>query len=195
MYRCYLVLHCRARPGQLWSSRNPERLVKYYWCFRKSTFQASCVWHVQYTLTHDCTYSYIMILPISQYPEHHQVGHQSIDVHFRNIPGVLHTAVDLREDFTFYLLHFKELVGHGPQASLSDCIELLAARATSAGLSLCLQEQGEVSCPSCAVSFWVTCACTVHVHALPWVTYMVHGAAVMKSLTVQWNSTSKYWCR
>ncbi|XP_064396880.1 1-phosphatidylinositol 4,5-bisphosphate phosphodiesterase delta-1-like isoform X2 [Halichondria panicea] len=78
-----------------------------------------------------------------EYPEHHQVGHQGIDLHFRNIPAVLHRAVDMREDFTFYLLHFKELVGHGPQASLSDCVELLAARATSAGLSLCLQEQGE----------------------------------------------------
>ncbi len=98
-----------------------------------------------------CNHSIIM--SVFQYPEHHQVGHQGIDLHFRNIPAVLHRAVDMREDFTFYLLHFKELVGHGPQASLSDCVELLAARATSAGLSLCLQEQGEVSCLLCTVSF------------------------------------------
>ncbi len=54
-----------------------------------------------------------------------------------------------RENFTFNFLHWKELVGHEPQASLSDFVELLAAWATGAGLNLCLQEQGEVSSLSC----------------------------------------------
>ncbi len=80
-----------------------------------------------------------------QYPEHHQVGHQGIDVHFRNIPGVIHRAVDLRENFTFSLLHFKELLGLGPQASLGDCVELFVNRTKSAGLNLCLEEIGDVS--------------------------------------------------
>ncbi len=42
-------------------------------------------------------------------------------------------------------MHFKELVGHGPQAGLSDCVELLVARATNAGVKFNLEKHGEVS--------------------------------------------------
>ena len=50
----------------------------------------------------------------------------------------------MREDFTFALLHFKELVGHGPHASLGDCVELLAAKAKSAGVNIQLEKTGQV---------------------------------------------------
>ncbi len=95
--------------------------------------------------TSQVSHSVCLLNSLMQYPEHHQVGHQGIDVHFRNVPGVLHRAVDLRENFTFSLLHFKELLGHGPQASLANCVELFANSAKSAGLDLCLEEHGDVS--------------------------------------------------
>ena len=93
----------------------------------------------------------------TQYPEHHNVGHAAIDLHFRNAPGPIHKAVDLREDYVFALMHFKELCGHGPQASLVDCIDRMAVRAKSAGLSLSISTLGDVCCTCLHVShiYWV----------------------------------------
>ena len=50
----------------------------------------------------------------------------------------------MREDFIFALLRFKESVGHGPHASVGDCVELLAAKAKSAGVKLNLEKTGQV---------------------------------------------------
>ena len=70
------------------------------------------------------------------YPEHALVGHQPIDLLFRNVAGPLHKVVDLKEDFSFALLHFKELCGCGGQADVGECVELLAERVAVVKLKL-----------------------------------------------------------
>ena len=88
-----------------------------------------------------------------EYPEHHLVGHQPIDLHFRNCPTPLHRGVDLKEDFAYAQLHFKETCGHGPQAELSECVQLVAAKAK--GFKLELNTVGKV----CSM-FTTTFVCT-----------------------------------
>ena len=70
------------------------------------------------------------------YPEHALVGHQPIDLLFRNAPNPLRKVVDLKEDFSFALLHFKELCGYGGQADVGECVELLEQRVAMAKLKL-----------------------------------------------------------
>ena len=78
------------------------------------------------------------------YPEHALVGHQPIDLLFRNVSGPLHKVVDLKEDFSFALLHFKELCGHGGQADVGECVELLATKVAAAKLKLQITAQKKV---------------------------------------------------
>ena len=78
------------------------------------------------------------------YPEHSLVGHQPIDLLFRNVSGPLHKVVDLKEDFAFSLLHFKELCGHGGQADVGECVELLAVKVAAAKLKLQIMAQKKV---------------------------------------------------
>ena len=85
------------------------------------------------------------------YPEHALVDHQPIDLLFRNVSGPLHKVVDLKEDFSFALLHFKELCGHGGQADVGECVELLAAKVAAAKLKLQITAQKKVVVCVCGV--------------------------------------------
>ncbi len=71
----------------------------------------------------------------------------AIDEQFVASRAHLHRAVDLKEDYVYAILHFKETCGRGAQALLKDCIEIVAARAKGSRLSLCLDVVGDVRQP------------------------------------------------
>ena len=52
--------------------------------------------------------------------------------------------MDLKEDFAFALIHFKELCGHGGQADVGECVELLAAKVAATKLKLQITAQKKV---------------------------------------------------
>ena len=79
------------------------------------------------------------------YPDHAHVGHPPIDLVFRSAPVPLHHVVDLKEDFSFALLHFKELCGCGGQADVGECVELLAERVAAAKLKLQINSTKKVN--------------------------------------------------
>ncbi len=79
-----------------------------------------------------------------QHPVPKLVELAAIDEQFTASRAHLHRAVDLQENYTHALLHFKGTCGRGSQALLKDCIEIVAVRAKGSRLSLCLDVVGEV---------------------------------------------------
>ena len=79
------------------------------------------------------------------YPDHPQVGHAPIDLVFQTAPENLRRVVDLKEEFSFALLHFKELCGYGGQADVGECVELLSERVAMDKLKLQVNSMKKVS--------------------------------------------------
>ena len=61
--------------------------------------------------------------PLPQYPASVSVNFPAIDSVYHGSTASLRRAVDMREDYTFAYVMFKENCGHGPQVCLCVCSE------------------------------------------------------------------------
>ena len=52
--------------------------------------------------------------------------------------------MDLKEDFTFSLLHFKEVCGYNGKVGVAECIRKMCARARESNIKLKVESYGEV---------------------------------------------------
>ncbi|CAI8025295.1 1-phosphatidylinositol 4,5-bisphosphate phosphodiesterase eta-1 [Geodia barretti] len=78
-----------------------------------------------------------------EYPASVSVNFPAIDSIYHGSTPNLRRAVDMREDYTFAYVMFKENCGHGPQAVISDCVQLMAVKAKTANVSISLDVMGE----------------------------------------------------
>lgn len=68
-----------------------------------------------------------------------------MDSRFRAIGPLLRKGVDAQEDYSYSLLHFREVCSFGWQMDILECVKKMCDRAEESSVSLSLSTVGEVS--------------------------------------------------